>query len=316
MISVIVPVYNVEKYLDKCIESIVNQTYRDLEIILVDDGSPDNCPAICDEWAKRDTRIKVIHKENGGLSSARNAGLDIATGEHITFVDSDDYLYKQSFEKMIKSLKIFDADISMCSSVSIDKNKKELSRNILDKNAVFLGEEIVEKFVISLNTSVWNKMFKSDCIGECRFPVGKIHGEDLVFITQIIGHKTVLVTTDYIGYCYRKNPNSITTSKFSAKRFDEVECKDIAYNNLISVFPKYGKQALAWRFHARLNLLRVLYSIGQNDFVEKESEYKHWLKENFTNVYPYISKKTKAKYFALLYFKKIYCLIYRYLRRR
>ena len=89
-VSIIVPVYNVEKYLDKCIESIVNQTYRNIEIILVDDGSPDKCPEICNEWAKKDDRIKVIHKENGGLSSARNAALEIAQGDYITFVDSDD----------------------------------------------------------------------------------------------------------------------------------------------------------------------------------------------------------------------------------
>lgn len=92
LISVIVPVYKVEKYLDECVESIVNQTYRNLEIILVDDGSPDNCPQMCDDWAKRDARIRVIHKENGGLSSARNAGLDVCTGEYISFIDSDDWL--------------------------------------------------------------------------------------------------------------------------------------------------------------------------------------------------------------------------------
>ena len=105
LISVIVPVYKVEQYLDKCVESIVNQTYRNLEIILVDDGSPDNCPAMCDGWAKRDYRIKVIHKANGGLSDARNAGIEVAQGEYICFVDSDDYLESNYLKELIETKK-------------------------------------------------------------------------------------------------------------------------------------------------------------------------------------------------------------------
>ena len=100
-ISIIVPIYNVEKYLDRCIESIVGQTYKNLEIILIDDGSPDNCPQMCDEWAKKDDRIKVVHKENGGVSLARNKGMDIATGTYIGFVDSDDYIDKNMYEKLM-----------------------------------------------------------------------------------------------------------------------------------------------------------------------------------------------------------------------
>ena len=111
-ISVVVPVYNVEEYLDQCVESLVGQTYKNLEVILVDDGSPDNCPAMCDEWAERDNRIKVIHKENGGVSSARNAALDIASGDYIGFVDSDDWIEPDMYEILIKNAKKYDADIS------------------------------------------------------------------------------------------------------------------------------------------------------------------------------------------------------------
>ena len=114
LISVIVPVYKVENFLDRCVESIVGQTYENLEIILVDDGSPDNCPAICDNWAKKDGRIKVIHKENGGLSSARNAGLDVVTGEYFGFIDSDDWIEKDFFEFLITNALKENADISRC----------------------------------------------------------------------------------------------------------------------------------------------------------------------------------------------------------
>lgn len=114
LISVIVPVYNVEKYLDKCVDSIVNQTYKNLEIILVDDGSPDNCPKMCDNWAKKDKRIKVIHKENGGVSSARNVGIDNAKGEYIGFVDSDDWTEKKYIQKLYEVLIQENADIALC----------------------------------------------------------------------------------------------------------------------------------------------------------------------------------------------------------
>ena len=314
MISVIVPVYNVEKYLDKCVESIVNQTYKDLEIILVDDGSPDNCPAMCDEWAKKDDRIKVIHKENGGLSSARNAGLDVAVGEFLAFADSDDYLYSQSFEYMLNAIQEYEADIAMCSTVSIDQKGNLISKNVLNRNAVYSAGEIVENFVIPLNTAVWNKLFRSDCIANYRFPNGKVHGEDLVFITKLITTKTRLVTIDYVGYCYKKNPNSITNSEFSEKRFDEVECKDISYDNLISAFPKYKEQALVWRFNARLNLWSALSLTYCNDFTDKEKEYKCWLKDNFKAVCPYLSRKVKFKYFFLRNFKRIYVLIFKLLK--
>ena len=113
-ISVIVPIYKTEQFLSKCIDSIINQTYKNLEIILVDDGSPDNCPKICDEYAKRDNRIKVIHKENGGLSSARNAGIEIATGDFSAFVDSDDWIDSDMYESLVKLSDEYNADIAEC----------------------------------------------------------------------------------------------------------------------------------------------------------------------------------------------------------
>ena len=118
LISVIIPIYNVEAYLDECIASVIAQTYSNLEIILVDDGSPDNCPQMCDEWAAKDSRIRVIHKENGGLSDARNAGIDIATGEYIAFVDSDDWIEPEMYEIMLAALKNENADICACNILS------------------------------------------------------------------------------------------------------------------------------------------------------------------------------------------------------
>ena len=114
LISVIVPIYKVEDYLDRCIQSLVNQTYKNLEIILVDDGSPDDCPRICDEWEKRDQRIKVIHKENGGLSDARNAGMKVMVGAYVSYIDSDDWIAQDMYQKMINAIKKNNADICEC----------------------------------------------------------------------------------------------------------------------------------------------------------------------------------------------------------
>lgn len=133
LISVIVPIYNVEKYLTKCIESIINQTYENLEIILVDDGSPDNCPIICDEYAKRDSRVKVIHKKNGGLSDARNAGLDIATGEYIMFIDSDDFVEIDMMESMMNNMIDNNVDLVVCNIKYIYDNSEKVKYNQKDK---------------------------------------------------------------------------------------------------------------------------------------------------------------------------------------
>ena len=124
LISVIIPVYKVEKYLDECLASVTGQTYRNLEIILVDDGSPDRCGEICDQWANKDNRIRVIHKQNGGLADARNAGIDVATGDYISFVDSDDYVDEDFLEGLYSALKKFNTKLAICNMTTFDENGK------------------------------------------------------------------------------------------------------------------------------------------------------------------------------------------------
>ena len=150
LISVIVPVYKVEQYLDKCISSIVNQTYDNLEIILVDDGSPDNCPKICDNWAEKDQRIKVVHKQNGGLSSARNEGIVVATGKYISFIDSDDYIDSQTYEKMIFSITSTEADMCICGMKWVNED-----------GSLFQGvqESTVKNEVLEDQDNIFEKLF-------------------------------------------------------------------------------------------------------------------------------------------------------------
>ena len=160
LISVIIPIYNVEKYLDRCIESVVVQTYKNLEIILVDDGSPDNCPTMCDEWAKKDSRIKVIHKENGGQASARNKALDICTGDYISFIDSDDSILPNMYENMLTVMLENNGDISVCGYMA-DNGLRVAKTYITDKVKAFNTQEAIEEYFLkeSIAPTVTNKLF-------------------------------------------------------------------------------------------------------------------------------------------------------------
>ena len=173
VISVIVPIYNVEEFLDECIQSIVDQTYQNLQIILVDDGSPDRCGEMCEDWARKDKRIEVIHKKNGGLSDARNAGLAEATGEFIAFVDSDDWIESQMYEVMLQTLINENADIVACGIIDSYSNKK-----VIHSMPYSVGTP--EKFLqmiyqdTTFPVATWNKLYRRKCWQHFEFPKGKI----------------------------------------------------------------------------------------------------------------------------------------------
>lgn len=178
-ISVIVPIYNVEKYLDKCINSIVNQTYQNLEIILVDDGSPDKCYQICDEWAKKDARINVIHKKNGGVSSARNAGLDVATGDFIGFVDGDDIIAPDFYETLADEAEKNSADISACffKYYNDDYSVQKHAECYIKSQKSYTSYELLNDYFSSCKgewVSFCNKIIRSYLFSGLRFPAGRV----------------------------------------------------------------------------------------------------------------------------------------------
>lgn len=208
IISIIVPVYNVEKYLDRCVESILNQTFKDFELILVDDGSPDDCPAICDEWAEKDSRIKVIHKPNGGVSSARNEGLNIAQGEYIGFCDPDDVINPHMYELMYKTITDSGSDCSVCSFKSFTNDLK-LVINSFDRNAnnlILENEASIEYFLgvgKTLLGSVWNKLIRKDLILDMRFNEKMVFGEDYCFALEaLLNCSRVTILENYELYYY------------------------------------------------------------------------------------------------------------------
>lgn len=217
-ISVIVPVYNVEKYLDKCVKSIVDQTYKNLEIVLVDDGSPDNCPQMCDEWAEKDGRIKVIHKENGGLSSARNAALEIISGDYVLFVDSDDWLESDAAEVMLSGADSHKADI-VYGGFYFEKMNGPCSVQKI-KNTIYENEEIVVSLLLDIiRPEVCGKMYAASLIKQFRFNEDIKYAEDLPFNFYLMLKAKRLFATGIPVYHYLQNSgNSITTAYITDSR--------------------------------------------------------------------------------------------------
>ena len=222
LISVIVPVYKVQEYLNQCVNSIVNQTYQNLEIILVDDGSPDHCPAMCDEWAEKDPRILVIHKENGGLSDARNAGLDVASGEYIAFVDSDDWLDCNLYKSMLSEMKKHKAKIAACGIVRVyEDGHTEIG--VQYQQQVFNTAEAMDTLTRGegFYAVAWNKLYQKCLFDGIRYPVGKLHEDE--FITyRLIDRADTLVLCQNVNYFYRQRSGSIM-AQWSIRRLDSLE---------------------------------------------------------------------------------------------
>lgn len=225
-ISVIVPVYKVEAYLDRCVRSIVEQTHRNLEIILVDDGSPDNCPAMCDAWAEKDNRVKVIHKKNGGLSDARNAGMAMATGELMGFVDSDDWIAPDMYQHLHDLMAADNSDIAAC-GVEMVWEDGTPSRMLTKSGCCVLNREEAMRAIIEeswLKQPVWYKLYKTALIRDIPFPVGKYH-EDVFWSYQAVARAQKVSVSDKTGYYYFQRSGSIMGEGYSLKRLDAVEAK-------------------------------------------------------------------------------------------
>jgi len=211
-ISVIVPIYMVESYIHECINSIINQTYKNLEIILVDDGSPDKCPSICDEYANLDSRIIVIHKNNGGLSDARNVGLDICTGEFISFIDSDDFIEEEMYEHLINIQKKNGSDIVRCDFRPYCNKKKEKHSiyysNMEEKN-YFELDALRALLTYKFSCASWDKIYRKDCIGNLRFEKNR-NNEDMLFLYYLLQKVSLVTETNKVYYNYRIREKSIS----------------------------------------------------------------------------------------------------------
>lgn len=270
MISIIVPVYRAEEYLENCIESLLSQTYSDLEIILVDDGSPDASGRICDAYAAKDSRIRVIHQENRGSAAARNAGLDAASGEYVGFVDADDAVDSHMYEELLRA--IYGFDLAICGTCVIRNGKRQANQDFATNRA--LDEDGLWHVIFGyLNNAVWNKLYRADLIRDSRFPVGICHNEDLLFHLSYLprAHTGIIIARELYHHYVR--PGSVTNSScFSHTAFDEVKAKDLACEIVAHQYPELHQRACFYCLIARMNVCRKLCYFGVQDQYTQEFE--------------------------------------------
>lgn len=270
LISVIIPIYNVEEYIDDCIRSSVNQTYKNLEIILVNDGSTDTCPAICDKWAKSDCRIRVIHKKNGGLSDARNAGLDICTGEFIVFIDSDDWVSEKYVETLLSAQQSSNADLVSC-TLFLENGDSTTTRPVptftdtAEKALLYLYNQT------QFPVSAWGKLYRKRIWEKLRFPVGKIC-EDAFTTYKIVHNCPLVCQINEPLYHYRQRPQSIMTSSFKPSRMDEEEAWRLNYEFTKEYYPCVTPLAFSF-YLQKVNVLAHFFTQEDRIFYKKEYQY-------------------------------------------
>lgn len=275
LISVIVPVYNVEAFLEKCVDSLLAQTHKELEIILVDDGSKDNSGKLCDELQKKDDRIRVIHKENGGLSSARNAGIEIAKGEYFGFVDSDDYVEPEMYATMLEAALRTGMDIACCGrEINIFglRTKEEFT---LSQEKVYNREAAVEAmlYLQEMDVSACDKLYARHIFDGISYPYGKI-SEDAAIIFDILQKANGIVHVGKPFYHYIFRRNSISKARYSERKYDICTNMQTAKNFVQTHYPQYTKACKVYI----CNCVSSVIELMREDPAAKK-QYRHHYKE-------------------------------------
>lgn len=309
LISIIVPIYNVEKYLRRCVISLINQTYENIEIILIDDGSTDLSRLICDEMKEIDKRIKVIHKRNGGLSDARNVGINYAKGKYYSFVDSDDYITNGTIKNLYESMRKYDCDISICNMVQFNDNNETFSFYEPTKQLkIYEGNE---KFKTLNQPSVCNKLFKSILFENIQFPIGKYY-EDTYIYHELLYKAKKVVLTGKTGYMYFMREGSILgQSIYTNKYFDFVEAVYFRATFLCEHdIQPYDNEACLSFYVAMSNVYKHI-DINTQNFALFQLN-----KQRFSEIYNMIRKdkkislKQKIRLFLLRYLPNVHVKLY------
>ena len=279
LITIVVPVYNVEKYLKKCIESIINQTYKNLEIILVDDGSPDNCGKICDDYKKQDSRIKVIHKKNGGLSDARNAGIDIANGEYITFIDSDDYIDDDYVELLYNAIVKDKTDMVISSHKVIYDNGTILEKETGERS-ILNSKEVLKRILYDegIDLSAWAKLYKIELFRKVRYPKGRLF-EDAATTYKLVDKCKNISIVSKSTYNYMIRENSITNLNFSEKKLDLIKSTEEMCDYVQNKYPDLEIACNRRLMYAYLSTLTQL-ARSKKRFPKEEKILMDYIKEN------------------------------------
>ena len=265
LISVIVPVFRVEKYLDRCVQSIVDQTYRNLEIILVDDGSPDNSPALCDAWVEKDKRIHVIHQKNAGSGAARNVALDVANGEYIGLIDSDDYIESHMYECLLSVMKD-GVDIAECGIMETEHDDASLDNGVNAECKIYSVQDAMRLHIADtrFRQTPPNKLYRRTTIGDIRFPVGN-RIDDEFWTYRVIARARTLACISCDMYAYRQQPGSLMHLSFSMPRLQAVDAKCQRIELLNKKFPQLVSPA-------RINLWYTCLYMGQMSLLHMHTE--------------------------------------------
>lgn len=292
LISIIIPVYNVENYLNRCLDSVIEQSYSNIEIIVIDDGSNDDSGKICDEYALIDSRIKVIHKENGGLSDARNYGINEHKGKYITFIDSDDYVEPTYIETLYNAIKKYDADIAICSYQCIYENGTILKQRE-NMKCLLNPEETLEEILYqtNFNVSAWAKLYKDELFKENRYPKGKIFEDAYTTYKLILASKKISVDLK-IEYNYMIRENSILTSKFSEKKLLLINAYEEMGKEILKHYPNLEKSVKRSQVYANISTLRQMIYID-NRMKNKEKEIQKFVRQN--SRYVIFNKKSSKR---------------------
>lgn len=285
LISVIIPVYNVERYLERCVKSVMDQTYKNLEIILVDDGSPDNSGKMCDELSKLDDRIVVYHKENGGLSDARNYGVERAKGKYIGFVDSDDYIHENMYAHLYEVIKKEDADVSECGVTRVYKNFNRPHYMGEDFCELLDSKRYLEEYlkIDKVYGSVWCKLIKKEVAEKLSFPVGKIY-EDLFYNYGLIQLDIKIAITNKSYYYYYIRKGSITTEQFNRKHLSLLEILGKFRRYVEKNYPEFSNYAIVREVYGYLSILNQIIMLNDYKNNQDYKNIKGYLKTNFKNV--------------------------------
>jgi len=316
LISVIVPVYNVERYLSRCVESILAQTYKNIEILLIDDDSPDNCPQLCDDYATNYSNIKTVHLKNSGIgvSGARNAGLEIAKGDFIAFVDSDDYVHCELFSQLNYYLeKHPTVNMAICSYQKVSEETKHFDE-VQHANEILLDDLGAMDLIIEdqNKTAVWSKLYKKSIFENLRFPVGK-HNEDMFLMPYIFQIAKNIVYSPIPLYYYYQDNESLCRSAFNYNMLDMLDALAIWNERAASEYPTLLKKAKSHYYTAVINSCQYLANKNDSIGLEKFEFYQLKINSDFseliTSEYISVSNKIKIILFKTRLFKFIFRLL-------
>lgn len=314
-VSIIVPVYKVEKYLNRCVDSIINQTYKNIEIILVDDESPDNCGKMCEKYAKKDQRIKTYHKKNGGLSDARNYGLKYAKGEYIAYVDSDDYIEPKMIEILVNAIEKNNADIAMCGTKVVG-DYSTYNNKWFDNDLVLNKEEALKALLENriITSHAWNKLYRKEIIKKYPWPKGRLYEDIRIMHNVFKSCQKIAICKEYL-YDYYQREDSICNNKNLANEFEYVDAFITRYEDIKNDSKEYEEICYAQACIAISNFLmrnnlskedKNKYASTINAYLQMLKKIKVWKNKN-------LGKKEKLIIKFTLLFKtnsnKIYLLL-------